>query len=64
MFEPKNERFWAIRAILAGERSQDTFCADLDLEDTMIVEIILQAIEDPSTLQDLLPQQDEGEESE
>ena len=34
-------------------------CESLDLEDSMIVEAILQGLDDPSTLADLLP--DEGQ---
>jgi tetratricopeptide (TPR) repeat protein len=44
----------AIRQIMAGERDADTLCERLDLEDSMIVEAILDGIRDPSTLQDLL----------
>lgn len=32
----------AIRRILAGERDPDALCAELDPEDSMIVEAILQ----------------------
>ena len=54
------ERGWtnlvaAIRRILAGERSEETLCAPLDLEDSMIIETILRAIADPTTLSALLP---------
>jgi hypothetical protein len=45
----------AIRRILAGERDADAFCESLDLQDSMIVEAILAGIEDPSSLQDLMP---------
>jgi tetratricopeptide (TPR) repeat protein len=45
----------AIRRILAGERDPDALYAALDLEDSMIVETILQGLADPSTLSDLLP---------
>jgi tetratricopeptide (TPR) repeat protein len=41
--------------ILAGERDADTLCESLDLEGSIIVEAILEGIEDPSSLQDLLP---------
>ena len=44
-----------IQEILAGQRDFNVLCADLDLEDTMIVETILQAIDDPTTLDDLQP---------
>ncbi len=45
----------AIRRILAGERDADALCDSLDLEDSMIVETIIQGLADPSTLADLLP---------
>ncbi|MCL4204545.1 MAG: tetratricopeptide repeat protein [Pirellulaceae bacterium] len=45
----------AIRRILTGERNEQTFCAPLDLEDSMIIETILHAIADPTTLSALLP---------
>lgn len=46
----------AIRRILAGEREKDSLCDGLDLEDSTIVAAILQGIEDPSSLQDLMPE--------
>ena len=45
----------AIRRVLAGERDADALCASLDLADSMIIETILQALADPSTLTDLQP---------
>ncbi len=45
----------AIRRVLAGERDADALCENLDLEDSMIVETILQGLADPSTLADLFP---------
>jgi len=51
----------AIRRILAGERDADTLCESLDSEDSMIVDAILQGLADPSTLNDLLPDQDSAE---
>ncbi|HYN19577.1 MAG TPA: tetratricopeptide repeat protein [Thermoanaerobaculia bacterium] len=45
----------AIRRILSGERDADTLCESLDFEDSMIVEAILGGLEDPSSLQDLMP---------
>jgi tetratricopeptide (TPR) repeat protein len=45
----------AIRRILAGERDEQALCAPLDLQDSMIIETILRAIADPSTLSALLP---------
>ena len=45
----------AIRRILNGERDEDTLCADLDDEDSMIIATILAGLADPSTLADLLP---------
>jgi len=50
----------AIRRVLAGERDPDVLCESLDLEDSMIVETILQALSDPSTLTDLLADQDQA----
>lgn len=45
-----------IRRILSGERDADALCEGLDdSDDSMIVETILAGLEDPSTLQDLLP---------
>jgi hypothetical protein len=49
----------AIRRILAGERNKQTLCAPLDLEDSMIIETILRAIADPTTLSALLPSEHE-----
>ena len=45
----------AIRRILAGERNRDALCDKLDLEDSMIVETILEALENPAILQEMLP---------
>ena len=45
----------ATRRILGGERDADTLCADVDYEDSMIVETILAGLADPSPLSDLLP---------
>ena len=50
----------AIRRILAGERDADALCDPLDLEDSMIVETILQTIEEPSTSDSLLADQGEA----
>ena len=44
----------AIRRVLVGERNEEELCDGLDLEDSMIVIAILRALEDPSTLDDLL----------
>ena len=44
-----------IRRTCAGERDADVLCADLDLDDSMIVEAILDGLADPSTLSELLP---------
>ncbi|MGO9121305.1 MAG: hypothetical protein ACLQPD_27300 [Desulfomonilaceae bacterium] len=49
----------AIRSILAGERNADVLCASLDLEDSMIIEAILQGLADPSSLKDLLPDEEQ-----
>jgi tetratricopeptide (TPR) repeat protein len=45
----------AIRRVLSGERDADALCANLDDEDSVIIETILQGLVDPSTLADLLP---------
>lgn len=45
--------------VLAGERDSEVLCEGLHFEDSMIIETILQALSDPSTLADLLPDQDE-----
>ncbi|MBI4841457.1 MAG: tetratricopeptide repeat protein, partial [candidate division NC10 bacterium] len=45
----------AIRGLLADERNSEVLCEGLDLEDSMIIETILHALDDPSTLKDLLP---------
>jgi len=47
----------AIRRILAGERKADALCADLDSQDSMIIETILQGLADPSSLADLMPRE-------
>ena len=53
----------AIRRILSGERDAEALCAGLDFEDSMIIETILEALADPSTLADLLsPDSDAGQE--
>jgi tetratricopeptide (TPR) repeat protein len=44
----------AIRHILNGERDAATLCDTLDLEDSMIVEAILEGIDDPASLEALL----------
>ncbi|WP_158521013.1 CHAT domain-containing tetratricopeptide repeat protein [Fuerstiella marisgermanici] len=49
----------AINEILAGERNAGALCAALDFEDSMIIETILAAIDDPTTLSDLLPKDNE-----
>ena len=48
----------AIRRILAGERDVDALCGGLDVEDSTIVDAILQGIEDPSSIEDLLPRKE------
>jgi tetratricopeptide (TPR) repeat protein len=50
----------AVRKILAGERSEQVLFAPLDLEDSMIIETILRAIADPTTLSALMPTEDDG----
>jgi tetratricopeptide (TPR) repeat protein len=61
------ERGWAnlvnaARRIVNGEREADNLAENLDLEDSMIVETILAALSDPSTLSDLLPPEPPGAE--
>jgi tetratricopeptide (TPR) repeat protein len=51
----------AIRRILAGERIEQALCSPLDLEDSMIIETILRAIADPTTLSALLPSEGAAE---
>lgn len=46
----------ALRKILSGERDADALCERLHFGDSMIVETILHALEDPSTLVALLPE--------
>jgi tetratricopeptide (TPR) repeat protein len=43
----------AIRRILSGERNREALCDNLDLEDSMIVETILEALENPAVLQQM-----------
>jgi tetratricopeptide (TPR) repeat protein len=50
----------AVRQILAGERNEQVLVAPLDLEDSMIIETILRAIADPTTLSALMPTEDDG----
>jgi tetratricopeptide (TPR) repeat protein len=50
----------AVRKILAGERSEQVLFAPLDLEDSMIIETILRAIADPTTLSALMPAEGDG----
>ena len=45
----------AIEQILAGERDQETLCAPLRFDSSMIIETILRGIADPETLSPLLP---------
>ena len=44
----------AIRRILAGERNEQSLCAPLDADDSIIIESIPRAIADPTTLSALL----------
>jgi tetratricopeptide (TPR) repeat protein len=50
----------AVRKILAGERNEQVLVAPLDLEDSMIIDTILRAIADPTTLSALMPTEDDG----
>jgi len=43
----------AIRHILDGERDTEALCEPLDVEDSMVIETILHALTDPSSLADL-----------
>ena len=46
----------AIERILSGERDAEALCSGLRLDHSMIIETILEALEDPSILQDMLPE--------
>ena len=61
----REQRGWgklvaAIRRIDEGERDADALCDDLDMEDSAIVEAMLQAIADPDALADLMPAEDQA----
>jgi len=45
----------ALDRILAGERDENTLCEGLHPNHAMIIETVLHALSDPSTLKDLLP---------
>jgi tetratricopeptide (TPR) repeat protein len=47
----------AIRRLLAGEQSAEILCEGLEFGESRTIEAILHALGDPSTLQDLLPEQ-------
>jgi len=51
----------AIENILAGERNEQRLCENAGLTASMIIETILRAIADPTTLSALLPPEDAGE---
>lgn len=51
----------AIRKLLSGERDADVLCGPLDIEDFMIIESILRALEDPSSLEGLLQNAEDDE---
>ena len=51
----------SIERILAGERDAEALCSDLGSNPSMIIETILEALEDPSILQDLLPEDSASE---
>jgi hypothetical protein len=65
----REERGWtnlvrAIRSTLEGERNADVACEGLDVGDSMVIEAILQGLADPSSVQDLLPDEEQdGQES-
>ena len=48
----------AIRRTLSGERDVDALCQQLDSEDSLIIETILNALENPSVLEELMPKED------
>ena len=50
-----NKLLNAVHRIVAGERDAEMLIEDLDHEESLIVETILAAVSDPSTLSDLLP---------
>lgn len=50
----------AIRSVVSGDRDADALCAALDAEDSMIIETIVAALADPSTLEGLLPLDGQG----
>lgn len=59
------ERGWgnlvgAIRKILSGERKEESLCKDLDSDEFLVVVTILQALENPSSLQALLTEDNES----
>lgn len=53
----------AIGPVLDGERDPDEFCAALDWDDTRIIVVILQDLDHPDMLQELLDAHAEGETS-
>ncbi len=46
----------AIERILAGERDAEALCSGLELDSSMVIETTLKALDDPSILQELLPE--------
>jgi len=52
----------SLRRVVAGERDPEVLCADLDIEDSVIVDAILTGLRDPSTFADLLPSELPAEE--
>jgi Tfp pilus assembly protein PilF len=51
-----NKLVSAVQRIVGGERDSEALIEDLDFEDSLIVETILAALADPSSLSDLLPE--------
>ncbi|MHC5890800.1 hypothetical protein, partial [Nostoc sp.] len=52
--EGRQNRFAAIRRILAGERDENILCEPLNSEESMIISAILRGIADPQSLEALL----------
>lgn len=51
----------ALRRPLDGERDEDTLCADLDSEDSLIVTTVLRALADPAVLAELQSPRSDGD---
>ena len=42
-----------------GERDAESLCADLDYDDSMVIEYILEALANPAALQQWMPPEEE-----